>query len=435
MTVCGADVIELRLLAEQFERAASRLDSGRMTVGNAIRISAWVGPFAVNFRLQWDSEHSHRVATVVSTLHETASKLRANADEQERASAATGGVLAGRAGAAVRPPSGVTPPAGAGVWWQSLSPDEQRRLIQSDPEAIGSLDGLPADVRDEANRILLDRELQLLRSTPRPDGGPTAAVYDDRLNALTQAKKVLDTERDAHLLLLDDSTHPTRVAIALGDVDTADHVAVFTQGVDSGAGKPGGLTGPVDQMQSLRAEAQQQLIHDGRRGESVATVVWEGYEAPPNVMAGAVPTYGEQGAPALAAFADGIRANNPDGQITALGHSYGSYVTGLAAQRTDAFNDVVVFGSPGIGTSDVHDLHVPAGHVFEAQAPNDPIPWFGFAVPGRDPSAMSGVTPLSAGAHGTLESSSGHSEYLKDDSTSQYNMALVVDGLGDRVIH
>lgn len=90
MSMYGADVAELRSLAAQFDRTADQLDANRMTVGNAIQISAWVGPFATHFRLQWDSEHSRRIHVAAELLRSGARALRSNADDQERASAVDG---------------------------------------------------------------------------------------------------------------------------------------------------------------------------------------------------------------------------------------------------------------------------------------------------------------------------------------------------------
>ena len=91
-TMHGADVGALRSLAAQFDRAAGQLDQNRMAVGNAIQISAWIGPFAVRFRIQWNSEHSMRIHDAAQLLREGAHALRRNANEQERASAADGGI-------------------------------------------------------------------------------------------------------------------------------------------------------------------------------------------------------------------------------------------------------------------------------------------------------------------------------------------------------
>ena len=96
--VYGADVDQLRALATQFDRSADRLDADRLSVGNGIRISAWVGPTAVRFRAQWDSDHSRRVHEAAQRLRDAALSLRANADHQARTSAV--GVSALRRGGA-----------------------------------------------------------------------------------------------------------------------------------------------------------------------------------------------------------------------------------------------------------------------------------------------------------------------------------------------
>ena len=89
--IYGADVAQLRALAAQFSQAADQLDRGRLQVGDGIRVSAWVGPFAASFRLRWDSEHSLRIAAAARRLRDGAQVLRSNADEQDRASAAESG--------------------------------------------------------------------------------------------------------------------------------------------------------------------------------------------------------------------------------------------------------------------------------------------------------------------------------------------------------
>ncbi|WP_292727429.1 hypothetical protein [Microbacterium sp. UBA837] len=90
-TMYGADVAQLRNLARQFDSAASRLDDDRKAVGSAIQISAWVGPVALHFRAQWDSDHSRRLHDAAERLRDAAATLRSNADDQERTSAVNGG--------------------------------------------------------------------------------------------------------------------------------------------------------------------------------------------------------------------------------------------------------------------------------------------------------------------------------------------------------
>ncbi|TFD46349.1 hypothetical protein E3T55_17200 [Cryobacterium frigoriphilum] len=94
----GADVEHLRNLAQHMSTASEQLDRTRLTVGNQIKISAWVGPFAATFKAQWESEHSRRIATVVRLLEENAARLRTNAEEQEKASTVDGSENIARSG-------------------------------------------------------------------------------------------------------------------------------------------------------------------------------------------------------------------------------------------------------------------------------------------------------------------------------------------------
>ncbi|KGJ79650.1 hypothetical protein GY21_04275, partial [Cryobacterium roopkundense] len=87
----GADVEQLRDLARALDQAGQTLERHRMTVGNQIKISAWVGPVAVRFRLEWESDHSRRVLAAAHILTQNATLLRQNADEQALASAVDAG--------------------------------------------------------------------------------------------------------------------------------------------------------------------------------------------------------------------------------------------------------------------------------------------------------------------------------------------------------
>ena len=83
---------------------------------------------------------------------------------------------------------------------------------------------------------------------------------------------------------------------------------------------------------------------------------------------------------------------------------------------------------------------MPEGHFYAEEADDDPVADFGGTAPfGADLSHMSGVRFLSAhdrdlpdGSHGG--GSSGHSEYLSDDTTAQYNLAVTIAGLPDRQV-
>lgn len=177
----------------------------------------------------------------------------------------------------------------------------------------------------------------------------------------------------------------------------------------------------------------------------MATVTWIGYQAPQPGFEGFNPLDSDSvlhddtaraGGKDLADFYRGIDASRTtDLHLTALGHSYGSTTTGFALQERTGVDDAVVFGSPGLGTSHAEDIQVPAGHTYRIEARNDLVADTG--VFGIDPSHLDGVTGLSAREETLpdgrrLAESTGHSDYLTQDSTSQYNMSVVVAGLPGR---
>lgn len=354
------------------------------------------------------------------------------------------------------PPDNGTPGDNAG-WWASLSDEERRALIDRDPGALGSLDGLPAAVRDEANRARLDDEraaLETERDRLQADlddnwfGGTftnaDAALehVDAKLASLDRIEQTLGQPGQRQLLLLDLSGERAEAAVAVGNVDTADHVAVFTPGL--GSTVDGRLEGYDQNMNQLQRQAQYESNRYGDGG-TVAAVTWIGYQAPQPGFEGFTPFDSDSvlqdgsaraGGADLAEFYRGIDASRTtDPHLTALGHSYGSTTTGFALQEQTGVDDAVVFGSPGIGTSHIEDIQVPEGHVHRIEARNDFVADTGQF--GIDPTYVDGVTGLSAReetlADGRrLAESTGHSAYLTQDSTSQYNMSVVVAGLPDR---
>lgn len=350
------------------------------------------------------------------------------------------------------PPSGGTPADNTG-WWESLSPEEQQRILDEHPDWVGNLDGIPMGVRDEANRTRLEETATELRDRQQDIEDELAAMehpdpYDpDYLALLAEAQTIreqlgaIDTledvleDDDRHLLVFDlpEGKRP-QAAVSVGDVDTADHVGVFTPGLTSTVE---GMGGYVDDMADLRRASLDELRRNGDMTGTVATVVWLDYQAPQwgSTFSGdsvALSGSAEDGGAALADFYRGLnssRATDPD--LTALGHSYGSTTTGYGLQHEGTGVDrAVFFGSPGLGTSDVDDLDIPSGSAYYAEAKWDGVGDLGRF--GTDPSAMDGMNHLETG-DATVDGRdysgvSGHSSYLEAESTSQYNMATVVSG-------
>ncbi|MDQ3761622.1 MAG: alpha/beta hydrolase family protein [Actinomycetota bacterium] len=312
-------------------------------------------------------------------------------------------------------------------------------------------------MRDEANRAKLNDEraaLEAERDRLQADlddnwfGGlfTNADAALDHVNAklasLDRIEATLGQSGERQLLLLDLSGERAAAAVAVGNVDTADHVAVFTPGL--GSTVDGDLERYDDNMDRLRQQAETESRRYGDRG-SVAAVTWIGYQAPQPGFEGFNPFDSDSvlqddsaraGRADLADFYRGIDASRTtDPHLTALGHSYGSTTTGLALQEQAGVDDAVFFGSPGIGASRIEDVQVPEGHTYRIEARNDFVADTGQF--GIDPTYVDGVTGLSAREETLpdgrrLTESTGHSDYLTPDSTSQYNMSVIVAGLHDR---
>jgi hypothetical protein len=260
------------------------------------------------------------------------------------------------------------------------------------------------------------------------------AQVETKLQALDTVEQTL-TKPDSHLLGLDFSQDRAQAIISLGDVQTADHVAVFTPGMTSTVE---GITGNVAHMEDLREEMGRQ-IDDAQQTGSTATVVWLDYQAPPlsaealvSDNSGASSHTAKEAGHDLAEFYRGINsARSSDPDLTAIGHSYGSTTTGYAMREDTGVDHAIYAGSPGIGSTDLNESRVPTGESFYAEARKDPVG--DLSRFGSDPTELEGMRHLDtrdAVAHDGREllESVGHSEYMDEQTTSLYNMAAVSSG-------
>ncbi|MCJ0899176.1 alpha/beta hydrolase family protein [Rhodococcus sp. ARC_M13] len=337
--------------------------------------------------------------------------------------------------------------------WSTLSPADKDALFAHD-NYIGNRDGLPVVDRDHYNRIKLDDELARAEACD-----PTVS---NRLADLQAVRDTIEKDPNRMLMLLDtQSGAQTHAAVAVGNPDTADHVSVTTPGLNTTVG---GAIGAMTEEGTMMKETTEGLLElvPGRESETVSTIAWIGYDAPQldkddyfseESIAGAIqvaqPWNAQAAAPNLSQFYEGIDASNHDGDphLTAVGHSYGSFTTGLALQQTPdgIVDDVMVYGSPGLGTGhDLDDtsldtLNIAPGHAYEMTAHDDPVAHMNRF--GWSPGYMSEFTHLDTDATTTADGvtrqgATGHSDYprLGDNNelrTSGYNTAVVIAGLAD----
>ncbi len=392
-------------------------------------------------------------------------------------------------GEADRPGTGLSAPApprdGSPLdnreYWDALPAAQRREVIEQHPEWVGDRDGIPSAVRHEANVSRFDDErsrweTERDRLRERLDRNMFGGAFADddaelwyaeqKLRDLDDLEKLVRDHPDGRLMLLDlQSGERTMAAFALGDPDTADHIAVTTPGIDTTAAS---LRGMTDEASALKAETERQLDLAGRTGDTVSTIAWLGYQPPTTTGPGNydVPFIDQNlgrgwlldswqsdrataGAPKLASFYEGldVASQTPDPHITALGHSYGSYTQGLALQDAgprQPVDDAVFYGSPGFDANDESDLGLAPRHGFVMRAPDDPITVAdGFGRLGPDPvqTDLEQLSVLEASTPDGVrrEDASGHSEYPRPSGngelrTSGYNMAVIVAGMPELAV-
>jgi pimeloyl-ACP methyl ester carboxylesterase len=343
--------------------------------------------------------------------------------------------------------------------WLLLSADQHAALLKGDPGRFGNLNGIPALDRNTANRSTLQAQLDRLAVALKTLGvDPTTdpkdlegrltldqGAYLETLSGLTfsEAKQALllkiQLGRGGHfgaarLLAYEPGAYggKGRAAVAYGDVDHADNIAVCVPGLNSS----------LRNVDEVSGDALA-LLEQARRADpgQTAVVAWQGYDAP-DLANVAFQGSAEAGAKLLAADVNAMRPTHagPIGTLTVVGHSYGSTTTGLALQREHLDVDqVVLIGSPGVGGTarTVAGLGLDKSRVFVGSASRDIVTSITNSL-GEDPAEDTfGATRFKAESvqRSGHNSFSDHSLYYDsgNHSESLYSLASIVTGHGGRL--
>lgn len=302
-------------------------------------------------------------------------------------------------------------------WWHSLTPDQRAAMIRVHPHEIGNADGIPARVRDEANRLSMTRDLAdlRLRHADRflsrftdPENYRIYKNLESTVKNLERAERLADAfvaqkadEYGGHrppvrVLSYDAAAFKGegRAVVAIGDVDRASTVSWHVPGITT-------------TVRSLKVNLENAFNHFWETSEvtrdpaAVASIAWIGYDAPsgfPKIVREMTNTrLAERGgqllARDLAAFNESRRltATLPDGAappaVHVFGHSYGSTTTsfgGAGGRLAGEVTTITLLGSPGAGPLlHASDFGVGAHNVFVASSPRDPVTWIGSSTPGE----------------------------------------------------
>ena len=337
-------------------------------------------------------------------------------------------------------------PSEVSAWWGALTDEERQACIERDPLKYGNLDGIDMASRDKANRLALygreDADGNHVPGTGLLDQAQAKfdqaqAAYDDCVGAHgedSDEAKALKAERDRagrdladlqkideqlrtkqasdetplSLLALDTSGEQVKAAVAVGDVDHAQHVANFTPGM--GTNVRDSLDNYVDVADRMRANAAEQV--EARQSE-IAVVAWLNYDAPTDITKTwdtdvASTEKAHAGADRLAGFLTGVRSwRDEQGgslHLTSVSHSYGSTTAGFAMRQMGegVVDDHIYLASPGSAAYTVGALGVDPSHVWVSAVPEgDMVQGMGPDVTfGRNPEQLEGIQHLSGDATG-----------------------------------
>ena len=347
-------------------------------------------------------------------------------------------------------------------YWSAQSDEQKRHLCDTYPELIGNADGVEAWARDRANRLNLNakearakedlarytRELNEANHAIKAKAArekiarveSDLAAYEKIRSTLANGISLEEYQHGKQgdpvsLLTLQDDGRRVKAAVAQGDVDHAKHIGTLVPGI--GTTVEGGLDTYFRETGNLRHAAAAQ---GNMPLKDVATVAWLGYDAPgeANVSnAGdiASPKLAQEGSDRLAGFLTGMHASRQfgagDAHMTLVGHSYGSTTSGMAATKVKpgVIDDLVMFGSPGMGTYDSNKLHVDEGHRWVSGVPNGDsvqglgqFKFFGIGGLGKNPmDADSSFTHLS-------DDATGYKDYKPNETSSDLGTYLKAVG-------
>ncbi|MET9093293.1 alpha/beta hydrolase [Streptomyces cyaneofuscatus] len=263
-------------------------------------------------------------------------------------------------------------PAERKAWWAGLTDEQREEYLAVYPDQIGNLDGIPALVRDAANRD----NLQLLMGKLAGRGDEDAVT---KLAALREIDRQLQAVREPgeppmYLLGIGDQGNG-RAIVSYGNPDTSRNVAAYVPGLNTSLDEEF-ARGDLKRARDTASAARE-------IDRSTAVITWLGYDAPQSPdglssLAVAGTERAETGAHAFRGFMSGLEASNDHGDphMTAIGHSYGSRTVGEATQQGGGIpgvDDIVLVGSPGLGVDRAEDLGIGKDHVFVGAADNDVV--------------------------------------------------------------
>ncbi|ADG99413.1 protein of unknown function DUF1023 [Segniliparus rotundus DSM 44985] len=315
-------------------------------------------------------------------------------------------------------------------------------------DSVAELDARLRERLEDQTRLARDAVLHHRRSPQHDESASLRLMEFEAIRA-----QLARSEGQRSLLLFEPSEEGggSLVAIGVGDLAAAEHVSVYVPGnhttilrsLASMAMETKALVQIGNELLSCRSEAD--------RGH--AGVFWLGYRCPQTDSAVLTDVRAKEAVPALRRFLaqlDQLRAGRT-AHTTLIGHSYGSLVAGLAMWQHNPVADLVLVGSPGIGTTNPLDDWESQPRVWALKARGDIVASLERFGPSPDTlpatarlatgaaryTACSGeqIELVSIDSHSRQPFNHSHLRYNEPGTTSHFNQAMVAAGLlGDVIL-
>lgn len=358
--------------------------------------------------------------------------------------------------------------------WSDLTQAERDAVIAQETREghrtdLGDLDGLPASVRDVLNRHNLVEDMVANHPNHEDAIREFAQAMNDHLGNAdsvarpnksdydlpstkpdTKLKRVAalfrpaetrsveaawntvydyaETGRPRQLYTYDPAAFggDGRIAVSVGNLDTAGAIAVHTPGITT--------TIRSIELNVNNAENHHIRAHQEQGDLETAVVSWIGYDAPSGhpIKLGretATQQFAEAGGHRLAHDVAGIVGSRSDSpNVHLFGHSYGSTTTahaGVGGRLAGYVSTVTLLGSPGAGPlTHARDFGIGPENVYVASASRDVVTWTGSHMDGTPNRASTYLQNLSTSTFvGAVEGRYG----------SLTNLAMGVSNLADRL--
>lgn len=333
-----------------------------------------------------------------------------------------------------------------------MSEEERALLVNANPEIVGRTDGVPWEMRFDANEINIFNALTAERRKPVPDkqrirtledmlapwDNPTTSVRPKKFGQTPNSSSNDQVKRN---FLKFDPSGQGRAIEVVGTIDkNTQNIGVFIPGTGT-------------ELNSINGQRERAGLAM-KNAPYTATIVWQDADFPDDVESDAsFSNYADTAAPELVEFSQELQRNigqsAPGATSTYVAHSYGASILGTANTTGGFYSDREVYAAPsgsGTGVETYEDWHNtnPDVQRYTLTAPGDNIGIpqqagetllkqfdFDHFVLSENPAKFEAVTRLDTGYYsdGRLIVGPGsHSGIFAADSDSMNNITAVING-------